>query len=81
MFASSIALIAPNNLACKAFPILVFSPNQMRSSELLCLKMPLQEDMMPEVEPSMLHFVQKGGGGGCQITSIILGALGGDELH
>ena len=53
----------------------------MRSSELLCLKMPLQEDMMPEVEPSMLHFVQKGGGGGCQITSIILGALGGDELH
>lgn len=44
--------------------------------ELLSLKIHPQEDMFPLVEPSVLHLTQFGEGG-CQITSMIFGALGG----
>jgi len=63
-------------LACKEFPMPVFSPKQISISEFQFLKMPPQDDKLPDVEPSVLHFVQFKGGG-CHISSIILGALGG----
>ena len=69
------ALIAPDNSACKEFPIPAFSPKQRRKSDLLSLKIPPQEERLPFVDPSVLHLIQKGGGG-CQMTSIINGALG-----
>jgi hypothetical protein len=39
-------------------------------------KIPPQEDALPAQAPSILHFTQSKGGG-CQMTSLIIGAFGG----
>jgi len=41
--------------------------------------MPPQDERLPFVDPSVLHLIQKGGGG-CQMTSMIKGALGGCKV-
>jgi len=78
--ASSIALIAPEISSCKAFPRPVYSLKQSRNSKLLFLNIPPQDDKFPLVEPLVLHLVQIGGGG-CHMTSITLGGIGGCSLN
>jgi len=74
--ASSMALIAPSNSAWKALHSPVFSAKHKSKSASWFQKMPLQAEEWLVEEPSVLHFNQWGIRD-LQITSMILGALGG----
>lgn len=70
------ALIAPQSSALKALPGPKFSDIQSKKSALKSLKMIPQAELVEVAAPSVLAFVQLIKGG-CQITSLITGALGG----
>jgi hypothetical protein len=74
--AISIALIAPESSAWYALPIPVFSAKQSKNLASLSLNIPPQDEDVLVADPSVLHLIQRKIGG-CQTTSIILGAFGG----
>jgi len=73
------ALMAPKSSAKKAFSFPIFSEKQSMNWALLFLNIPPQADEEEVADPSVLHFTQLRMGG-CQRTSMILGALGGRML-
>jgi len=76
--ANSMALIAESS-AKHAFSFPTFSANPSKKSAALSLKIPPQEAVREDEAPSVLHLIQWGMGG-CQVTSMIWGALGGCKL-
>lgn len=72
--AISIALIAPDNLAWRAFPFPVFSAKHRRKSALEFLKVPPQAEVLIFAEPLVLHLIQRGRWG-FQNTSFYWGSL------
>ena len=77
--AISIALSTPDISAWYADPPPMFSAKQQSKIALEFLNIPPQEEFVVFEAPSVLHFTQLAMGG-CQITSLMTGALGGCML-
>jgi len=72
------AVIAPTSSAFSALPFTTLKAKLPKWSTLPSLKIPPlpAKPVRPDAAPSVLHFIQSKNGG-CQITSIVVGGLGG----